>query len=157
MSNRRAFLGALAASALAAGARPIRLSAEERTAVHLRRPRRQVAPNDAIQLGLIGAGGMGNADLNTALRVPGVSLVAACDCYDGRLTSIRERHGSDVFTTRDYRELLARDDIDAVIVATPDHWHQRISIDALRSGKSVYCEKPMVHSISQGAELIRAQ
>jgi predicted dehydrogenase len=157
MSDRRAFLGTLAASALAAGATPIRLSAEERTVVHLRRARRPVAPNDAVQIGLIGAGGMGNADVDTALRVPGVRLVAACDTYDGRLERIRERHGADLFTTRDYREVLARDDVDAVIVATPDHWHQRISIDALRSGKAVYCEKPMVHSIGQGAAVIRAQ
>lgn len=154
--SRRKFVGSLAAGALAAGATPIIMSAEERrTTVPLLRDSRY-SSNDQINLAVIGAGGMGMADVNTALRIPGVKLVAAADCYEGRLTRAREVHG-DIFTTRDYREVLARDDIDAVIVGTPDHWHQKISIDALSAGKSVYCEKPMVHKISQGQELIHAE
>ncbi|MHC4821837.1 MAG: Gfo/Idh/MocA family protein [Planctomycetota bacterium] len=156
-SSRRDFLGSLAAGALAAGATPFVLSAAERRRVHTLPARPRFSPNDEIQLAVIGAGGMGMADVSTALRVPGVRLVAACDCYDGRLEAARQAHGRDIFTTRDYREVLAREDIDAVIVGTPDHWHQRISVDALRAGKSVYCEKPMVHRIEQGAELVRAQ
>ncbi len=116
----------------------------------------QLAPSDRVGLAVIGAGGMGMADVDTALRIPGVELVAACDIFDGRLDAARGRHG-DIFTTRDYREVLARDDIDAVIVGTPDHWHQPISIEALRAGKAVYCEKPMVHDIAEGHDLIRAQ
>ena len=118
---------------------------------------RQTAPSDRIGLAVIGAGGMGMADVSTALRIPGVELVAACDIFDGRLDAARERHGEDLFTTRDYREVLARDDIDAVIVGTPDHWHQPISVGALGAGKAVYCEKPMVHDIAEGHDLIRAQ
>jgi len=147
--SRRGFIGSLAAGALAAGARPVTLSAEDRPTHALLREHRFSA-NDQINLAVIGAGGMGMADVNTALRVPGVTLVAAADVFDGRLERAREVHG-DIFTTRDYREVLARDDVDAVIVGTPDHWHQKISADALRAGKAVYCEKPMVHKIEEGA------
>lgn len=157
LQSRRAFVGSLASGALAAGATPIILSAADRREPHLIAARRYQSANDQIQLAVIGAGGMGMADVNTALQVPGVKLVAAADVYSGRLEEARTLHGSDIFTTRDYRELLARDDIDAVIVGTPDHWHKQISVDALRAGKAVYCEKPMVHKISEGAELIRAQ
>jgi predicted dehydrogenase len=150
-------VGSFAAGAVAAGATPHLLIADERRRAHTLAARKHSSPNDQIQLAVIGAGGMGMADVRTALEVPGVTLVAAADVYDGRLEAARELYGADLFTTRDYREVLARDDVDAVIVGTPDHWHTQISVDALRSGKAVYCEKPMVHRIEQGAELIRAQ
>jgi predicted dehydrogenase len=155
--SRRKFLGGLAAGALAAGATPHFLRAEDRRDVRTIPGRQRFSANDQVNLAVIGAGGMGMADVSTALEVPGVKLVAAADCYDGRLQAAKERYGPDLFTTRDYREILARSDVDAVIVGTPDHWHQKISIDALRAGKGVYCEKPMVHKIEEGAELIRAQ
>ncbi|NCT77124.1 MAG: Gfo/Idh/MocA family oxidoreductase [Chitinophagaceae bacterium] len=112
---------------------------------------------DTIRLALIGAGGMGLADANTAITVPGVKLVAVCDLYEGRLADARKIYGNDIFTTRDYKEILQRKDIDAVIVATPDHWHKDISIDAMNAGKAVYCEKPMVHDVSEGAAVVEAQ
>ena len=114
-------------------------------------------PNDQIQLALIGAGGMGFADTNTAITTPGVKLVAACDLYDGRLVAAKNKYGKDIFTTRDYRELLLRKDIDAVIVATPDHWHKDISVAAMNAGKAVYCEKPMTHDVSEGSAVVEAQ
>jgi len=102
---------------------------------------------------------MGTIDANTAIGIDGVKLIAACDLYDGRLTKAQEEWGEEepIVTTRDYREILARDDVDAVIVAVPDHWHRKISIDAMRAGKAVYLEKPMVHSLDEGPELIRVQ
>ncbi len=65
--------------------------------------------------------------------------------------------GNDIFTTRDYKEILSRNDVDAVIVGTSDHWHQKISIDAMKAGKHVYCEKPVIHKISEAKDLIKAQ
>ena len=112
---------------------------------------------ETIQIALIGAGGMGMGDTRYAVSLAGVKLVAVCDVYDGRLARAKELWGRDLFTSRDYREVLARKDVDAVIVATPDHWHQRITVDALNAGKDVYCEKPMVHSIDEGAAMIEAQ
>ena len=155
--SRRKFLNSLAAGALAGGATPKFLSTSERNHIHTLARQKYQSANDQIQLAVIGAGGMGMADVETALSIPGVRLVAVADCFDGRLAAARENYGQDLFTTRDYREVLARDDVDAVICATPDHWHKRISVEALTAGKSVYCEKPMVHSIAQGADVVRAQ
>lgn len=113
--------------------------------------------NDHIQLALIGSGIQGIYDTTAALKVDGVKLVAVCDLYNGRLDRAKELWGDDLFTTRDYRKILEREDIDAVIVATPDHWHQKITIDALNAGKAVYCEKPMVQNFNEGHEIIKTQ
>jgi predicted dehydrogenase len=115
------------------------------------------SPNDNLQIALIGAGGMGQGDAKLSTSIEGIKLIAACDCYDGRLEHMKEVYGPDTFTTRDYREIVARKDIDAVIVATPDHWHMPISVACLNSGKNVYCEKPMVHRVEEGAAMIEAQ
>jgi len=155
--SRRSFMRRLAAgSALALGApRGLMASALRRQQAA------RVPPNDSIQLAVIGAGGMGSADVSTALSIPGVRLVAACDLYTGRLApqagSTDHWPWTDLATTRDYREILARDDVDAVICATPDHWHRRIAIDAMEAGKAVYCEKPMVHAVEEGADVVAAQ
>lgn len=118
---------------------------------------KKIAANDKIRLGVIGAGIIGFYNIESALSVNGVELAAACDLYTGRLTRIKEVYGKDIFTTRDYREILNRDDIDVVLVATPDHWHDIISIDAMKAGKPVYCEKPMVQRIEEGHNVIAAE
>jgi len=115
---------------------------------------RPIAANDHIQIALIGAGGQGQGDTKVALQVPGVKLMAVADCYDGRLKHSKELWGDDVFTSRDYKEILARKDIDAVIIGTPDHWHKQAAVDAMKAGKDVYCEKPMIHLYSDGPEMI---
>jgi predicted dehydrogenase len=115
---------------------------------------RRIGPNDNIQIALIGAGSQGQGDTKFAVQVPGVKLVAVADCYDGRLAHSKEVWGSDIFTTRDYQQILARKDIDAVIIATPDHWHKQAAVDAMKAGKDVYCEKPMIHLYSDGPEMI---
>lgn len=117
----------------------------------------KISSNDRIRIATIGFGGMGSGDTRYALSIPGVELAAVCDIYDGRLTRAKELYGSQVFTTRDYREILGRKDIDSVIIGTPDHWHSRISIDAMDAGKDVYCEKPMVQSVEEGQAVIDAQ
>lgn len=111
---------------------------------------------DGINIALIGAGWMGTEDATTALSHEGVRIVAVCDLYKGRLAQANERWGGNLFMTDDYKEVLKRRDIDAVIIGTPDHWHKQISMDALNAGKHVYCEKPMVKSVEEGHEVINA-
>jgi predicted dehydrogenase len=111
--------------------------------------------NDKIRIALIGAGGMGQGDAHDAARIAGVEIAAAADIYDSRLDRMKELYPG-IATTRDYRKVLARTDIDAVIVATPDHWHAQIALDALAAGKDVYCEKPMVQKIEDGKRVIEA-
>jgi predicted dehydrogenase len=115
------------------------------------------SPNDRVRIALIGAGGQGSSDARNSLNVGGVELVAVSDIYDGRLHRAREVWGDQLFTTRDYREVLARKDVDAIIIGTPDHWHSTVSIDAMNAGKDVYCEKPMVQQLSEGPQMIEAQ
>lgn len=154
-NNRRNFLRSVGAVAGAMAVAPSQALQSEQ--VTLLRSGIKNSSNDKIRLGLIGAGIIGHYDTDTALKVPGTELVAACDLYSGRLAYAKEKWGKDLFTTRDYREILNRKDIDAVLICTPDHWHQRIAIDAMNAGKHVYCEKPMVQKIEQGMAIIETQ
>src|SRR6185437_2251120 len=117
----------------------------------------KISANDKIQIALIGCGGMGQGDAKSSTATRLTKLVAACDCYDGRLEHMKEVYGRDIFTTKRYEEILSRKDIDAVLIGTPDHWHQPITVAALKAGKDVYCEKPMVHSVDEGHAIVDAQ
>ena len=117
---------------------------------------RVAAASDRVRFGSIGTGVRGCTLIRTALAAPGTEIVAACDLYDGRLTAAKEYANKDLFTTKDYRAILDRPDIDAVFVATPDHWHARIVEDACAAGKDVYCEKTMSHTVEEGFTMVGA-
>jgi predicted dehydrogenase len=155
-SSRRGFLKKLGTATAAVAIGTNVFAGEKQSFAYLKRSF-GIGPNDQVNLALIGAGGQGSTDTDTALKVPGVKLVAVCDLYDGRLDDAKKRWGADVFTTKVYKEILNRKDIDAVIIGTPDFWHQQISVDAMHAGKHVYCEKPMVHNITEGPAIIKAQ
>ncbi|MBI2826177.1 MAG: Gfo/Idh/MocA family oxidoreductase [Planctomycetia bacterium] len=106
--------------------------------------------NDRIQFGVIGTGGMGSghvSDLVSRADRDNVRCAAVCDVYQKRLDNNQKRSGGDAYT--DYRKLLDRKDIDAVVIATPDHWHAKQAIDAMEAGKDVYLQKPMTLTIAQ--------
>ncbi|MCG8307296.1 MAG: Gfo/Idh/MocA family oxidoreductase [Cytophagales bacterium] len=114
---------------------------------------RRLSINDHINHALIGSGIQGIYDA-ISVQHRGVKLVAVCDLYSGRLDRAKELWGNDIFLTRDYRQILEREDADAVIAATSDHWHKKISVEALKAGKDVYSEKPMIQKFEEGVEFI---
>jgi predicted dehydrogenase len=117
---------------------------------------RAAGPNDQINLGHIGVGIQGSILLRAFRAIPGVRNVVAADLYDGYLEHAREMTDGAIETTKDYKAVLDRKDVDAVIIATPDHLHRRMVLDALEAGKHVYCEKPLTWSVSEGKEIIAA-
>lgn len=157
MKNQRRDFLKKASGSLALASAGLGLSSSSSAKPFILKSKIQSSANDKIRIGLIGAGIIGHYDTDTALKVDGVELVAACDLYSGRIAFAKEKWGKELYTTMDYRELLARPDIDAVLICTPDHWHQRITIDAMNAGKHVYCEKPMVQRINDGQAIIDTQ
>jgi predicted dehydrogenase len=115
-----------------------------------------VAASDRVRFGIVGVGMQGSGLLASAIQLPGVECVAACDLYDGRHTLAREIAGPGLRTTRRYQELLDDKGIDCLIAAVPDHWHKRLVVEAVRAGKDVYCEKPMSHSPADGLAMVAA-
>ena len=116
-----------------------------------------MAPSDTVRFGIIGTGVEGCSLLKETLKVPGVECVAAADLYDSRHIAAKEAlGGKNIDTTREYRKILDRQDIDAVIVASPDHWHRKLVVEAAEAGKDVYCEKPMSHGVEDGLAMVEA-
>ncbi|HYT68555.1 MAG TPA: Gfo/Idh/MocA family oxidoreductase [Vicinamibacterales bacterium] len=118
------------------------------TAATVLRTRGVLGANDRINIGIIGCGGRGQQDWQRFLKQPDVNPVAACDVYEPFLKKATE--GTRVVPYKDFRRLLERKDVDAVIVATPDHWHALITTLACEAGKDVYCEKPLSLTIHEG-------
>jgi predicted dehydrogenase len=126
-----------------------------------------IAPGNQITIGQVGFGWIGGSHLGTMLGRKDVRYVAACDVNGQKLEEVRQRieatyserygrenyHGCAAY--RDYRQMLAREDIDAVIIATPDHWHALISIHAAQAGKDIYCEKPMTLTIREARAVVK--
>jgi predicted dehydrogenase len=115
---------------------------------------RVVPPSDTVRFASIGTGVRGCELLQSSLRVPGIECVAVCDLYDSRHEAAKEAAKKDIPASRDYRKILDRKDVDAVIVATADHQHRKVLVDACLSGKDVYCEKPMSHTVEDGFAMI---
>lgn len=156
--DRRGFIAGAAGAVGAAGAAGLLRPSSARSAD------RVAGANSRLRIGVIGAGNRGFNTLTKSLtKVRGLGqeldLVAVADVYSVHrqrfVEYVQEQTGVRPVAHVDHRELLATPDLDAVVVATPDHWHAKITIDALRAGKDVYCEKPMTHTIDEGAEVIR--
>ncbi len=157
-SSRRKFIKHITGTSLAIGAGTFAsLAANEKLEEQVLLYQKKFSSIDQVNIAAIGMGIMGFNNVNPSLKVPGVKLVAACDLYTGRLKRVNEVYGKDVFVTNDYRKILDRQDVDAVIISVDDHWHARIAKAALQKGKHVYCEKPMVHYISEGMGVVEAQ
>src|SRR5438045_6313756 len=106
---------------------------------------RGFAANETITVGCIGTGGRCRRLMQSLATIPGVKIAAVCDIWDFHLAEGKKLAHPDAFATKDYRALLDRKDIDAVLIGTPDHWHVPITIDACAAGNEVYDEQPLNH------------
>ena len=150
MIDRRNFLQMAMGAALTAHAEPVAAASS----------RRIRGANDRIRVGLIGCGGRGNQVARDWMKHKDSVFVAACDVYKERLDEtvvrIAGAQGTSPEAYEDYRRILDRTDVDAVLIATPDHWHGPMTVDACVAGKDVYVEKPVSNSIEQSLQMIDA-
>ena len=144
MENRRQFIQSAAVAAAAAAVLP--------------HPR-VLGANDRIRLGIIGSGNRATGVMGDFLKQPEVEVVALCDVWDEAIAKCREKipaKSKDHAEYADYRALLDRKDVDAVLIGTPDHWHLQTTVDACKAGKDVYVEKPLTFAPAEGREIVKA-
>jgi predicted dehydrogenase len=116
--------------------------------------KRVLGANDLIRIGLIGTGERCMYLASLLKSLPGNEIVAVCDVYEPRRLAAVEKMGPRAKPASDYREILDRNDVDGVVIGAPDHWHVRMTLDAVAAGKDVYCEKPVTHTLEEGDKLI---
>jgi predicted dehydrogenase len=134
--NRRVFMGAALATASSYG--------------------KILGANDRVRVGAIGTGSRCQYLMSVLNKVGGNEIVAVCDVYEPHRQEAKTKFTHDAAEYGNYQELIARNDIDAVVIGTPDHWHVPITTYAVGSGKDVYCEKPVTHTLAEGDGLIKA-
>ena len=119
-------------------------------------PARALGAGERLRVGVLGSGQRAQYLMSLFNKVPDVEIVAVCDVYEPHREKALESASKDAQGTGEYREVLDRKDVDAVIIGAPDHWHKKMLLDAVQAGKDVYCEKPIMHSIPEGLEIVRA-
>jgi predicted dehydrogenase len=137
--TRRVFLAS--APVLAVGASMARASAQ--------------GANNRVRIGVIGTGGRARGLMNQLKTVAGAEMTAVCDVYEPRMLQAAEIAGPNVTKVADYRRILDNREIDAVLIGAPDHWHMKMTLDAIAAGKDIYVEKPISHSIEEGVEMVK--
>jgi predicted dehydrogenase len=113
--------------------------------------------NDALSVACLGTGGRCQHLMKSLVQIPGVKIAAVCDVYDVQLNNAKKLADPKAITSKQYRTLLDRKDIDAVLIASPDHWHVPMAVDACNAGKDVYVEKPLTHDPCEGSLIIETQ
>jgi len=119
-------------------------------------PATPATANGKIQVGVIGTGARSHELMQALMTVPGAQIVGVTDAYKGRVERALERVGNSARSYPSFKDILSNKSIDAVVVATPDHWHKSIVIQAVEAGKDVYCEKPLTYTAAEGMEIVRA-
>ncbi len=124
---------------------------------HLTETARGFAANDTLQVGLIGTGGRCRHLVKSFPKLPNVKITAVCDVWDTNLAEGQKIADPKAFATKQFEELLARKDVDAVLIGSPDHWHVPLTVAACAAGKDVYVEKPLTHDLREGTAVVEAQ
>ena len=118
---------------------------------------RGFSANDTLSVACLGTGGRCQHLMRSLAQIPGVKITAVCDVYDVALGNGKKLADAKAVATKQYRELLDRKDVDAVLIASPDHWHVPMAVDACNAGKDVYVEKPLTHDHCEGNLIVEAQ